>query len=124
MPRTSKAEAGLQVDEPVMEGRYAQVGPYTVGYETMKADMDPAALFRGLPDDRCQCPHWGQVISGRLVLRYADHDEVFHAGDAYYGAPGHLPLVFAGTEIVEFSPTAELTATMDVIGRNLAEGRS
>ncbi|MBK3643771.1 hypothetical protein [Streptomyces sp. MBT33] len=124
MPRTSKAEAGLQVDEPVMEGRYAQVGPYTVGYESMKADMDPAPLFRGLPDDRCQCPHWGQVISGRLVLRYADHDEVFHAGDAYYGAPGHLPLVFAGTEIVEFSPTAELTATMEVIGRNLAEGRS
>ncbi|MDC2958502.1 MULTISPECIES: cupin domain-containing protein [Streptomyces] len=124
MPRTSKAEAGLQVDEPVMEGRYAQIGPYTVGYESMKADMDPAPLFRGLPDDRCQCPHWGQVISGRLVLRYADHDEVFHAGDAYYGAPGHLPLVFAGTEIVEFSPTAELTATMEVIGRNLAEGRS
>ncbi|MEU1271996.1 hypothetical protein [Streptomyces sp. NPDC005799] len=124
MPRTSKAEAELQMDEPVMEGRYAQVGPYTVGYETVKQDMDPAPLFRGLPDDRCQCPHWGQVLTGQLVFRYADHDEVFHAGDAYYGAPGHLPLVFAGTEIVEFSPTAELNATMAVVAGNLEGARS
>jgi hypothetical protein len=29
----------------------------------------------------------------------------YAAGDAYYGAPGHLPLLFAGTELVEFSPT-------------------
>ncbi|MGW2521268.1 hypothetical protein ACWC09_30490 [Streptomyces sp. NPDC001617] len=47
-----------------------------------------------------------------------------HAGDAYYGAPGHLPLVFAGTEIVEFSPTAELNRTMEVVGRNLAGAQS
>ena len=90
----------------------------------MKQDMDPAPLFRGLPDDRCQCPHWGQVVSGRIVFRYADHDEVFHAGDAYYGAPGHLPLLFAGTEIVEFSPTAELNRTMEIVGRNLAGAQS
>ncbi|AWT41104.1 MULTISPECIES: cupin domain-containing protein [Streptomyces] len=121
MPRTTKAEAELRVDEPVIEGRYAEVGPYTVGYETMKQDLDPAPLFRGLPGDRCQCPHWGQVLTGRIVFRYADHDEVFHAGDAYYGAPGHLPLLFAGTEIVEFSPTAEFKRTMQVIARNLAQ---
>ncbi|MEV7739498.1 AAA family ATPase [Streptomyces sp. NPDC088921] len=93
MPRTTKAEAELKVDDPVIEGRYAEIGPYTVAYGSMKQDMDPAPLFRGLPDDRCQCPHWGQVLSGRIVFRYADHDEVFHAGDAYYGAPGHLPPV-------------------------------
>ena len=43
---------------------------------------------------------------------------------AYYGAPGHLPLIFAGTEIVEFSPTAELNRTMEVVGRNLAGAQS
>lgn len=26
-----------------------------------------------------------------MILRYADHDEVYQAGDAYYGRPGHLP---------------------------------
>jgi hypothetical protein len=120
MPRTSKAEAPLSLDEPVIEGRYVDLDGYTVGYETHKADMDPAALFQGAPDDRCQCPHWGVVVTGKVIFRYADHDEVYHQGDAYYGAPGHLPLIFAGTELIEFSPTAELNRTMEVITRNMA----
>ncbi|WP_033290213.1 hypothetical protein [Amycolatopsis jejuensis] len=124
MPRTSKAEAPLSVDEPEIEGRYVDLGEYTVGYETYKADVDPAPLFRGLPDDRCQCPHWGTVVRGKIVFRYPDHDEVFQTGDAYYGAPGHLPLIFAGTEVVEFSPTTALGATMDVVGRNLAAAKA
>ena len=82
-----------------------------MAFETHKADMDPAPFFRGLPDDRCQCPHWGVVLSGRIIFRYPDHDEVYTAGDAYYGAPGHLPLLFAGTELVEFSPTGPLNET-------------
>ena len=53
------------------------------------------------------------------VFRYADHDEVFLAGDAYYGAPGHLPSIFAGTVLVEFSPTDALNQTMSVVGANL-----
>ena len=42
------------------------------------------------------------------------------AGDAYYAPPGHLPLVTAGTSIIEFSPTEELEKTMAVIQGNLA----
>ena len=124
MPRTTKAEAPLSLDEPEIEGRYVELGGYTVAYETHKADMDPAPLFHGLPEDRCQCPHWGTVVRGKVVFRYAGHDEVYQAGDTYYGAPGHLPLLFAGTEVVEFSPTAALTATMDVVGRNLAAAKA
>jgi hypothetical protein len=41
-----------------------------------------------------------------VIFRYADHDEVYQAGDAYYGRPGHLPLMFAGTELIESSPPA------------------
>ena len=59
MPRTSKADAPVELDETVIEGRYVDLGGYIVGFETHKADMDPAELFRGLPDDRCRCPHWG-----------------------------------------------------------------
>jgi hypothetical protein len=119
MPRTSKAEAPISLDEPAIEGRYVELGGYTVAYETHKADIDPAPFFRGLPEDRCQCPHWGIVSRGKIIFRYADHDEVFQAGDAYYGAPGHLPLIFSGTELVEFSPTEVLNQTMTVIGANL-----
>lgn len=119
MPAASKATTPLAVDEDLMEGRYAQVGSYTVGFETFRADADPAPLFRGLPDDRCQCPHWGHVVSGKIVYRYADHEEVYGAGDAYYAAPGHLPLVFAGTDLVEFSPTDAFNETMAVVARNM-----
>ena len=120
MPKTNRTDAAVSVDEPVIEIRSAELGDYTVGFETHRADADPAALFAGLPGDRCQCPHWGVVLSGRMVFRYADHDEEYVAGDAYYGAPGHLPLLFAGTEVVEFSPTAPLAATMTVLARNMA----
>jgi hypothetical protein len=125
MPRTSKAEAPVGVDSAQIQGRYAELGPYTVAYETYPQDADPAPLFAGLPDGRCQCPHWGTVVTGQVVFRYADHDEVFRAGDAYYAAPGHVPLVLAGTELVEFSPTRELQQTMTVVGaamQAMAEG--
>jgi hypothetical protein len=124
MPRTSKADAPVSLDEPMIEGRYVELDDYTVAFETHKSDFDPAPLFRGLPGDRCQCPHWGVVRTGKIVFRYADRDEVFSAGDAYYGRPGHLPLVFGGTELVEFSPTAQLNATMEVVGRNLAAAQA
>lgn len=26
--------------------------------------------FKGLPDDRCQCRHWGVVIKGQVTFRY------------------------------------------------------
>jgi hypothetical protein len=120
MPRTAKPEAALLLDEEAVEGRYAELAEFTIGFETFHTDVDPAPLFRGLPDDACQSPHWGVVLRGRMVFRYPDHDEVYHAGDAYYGAPGHVPLVFAGTEVVEFSPTAAMRETMAVVGRNLA----
>ena len=120
MPRTRKEEAPIVVDEPVIEGRYVELGPYTVSFESFREDADPAPLFSGLPDDRCQCPHWGVVRSGTLTIRYTDRDETYSAGDAYYAEPGHLPLVFAGTEIVEFSPTDLFQQTMGVIGANMA----
>ena len=102
------------------EGRYEDLAGTTVGYETYTQDADPAPLFQGLPDDRCQCPHWGVVLKGTLVYRYADGTEdVVEAGQAYYARPGHLPLFRAGTELVEFSPTDQLAATIEVVMANL-----
>jgi hypothetical protein len=120
MPKTSRQTAERVQDMGVMEGRYSDLEGYTVGFETFREDADAAPIFRGLPDDRCQCPHWGYVITGRLTLRYAGHEEVYEAGDAYVAPPGHLPLVAAGTELVEFSPTEELARTMEVAARNMA----
>jgi hypothetical protein len=119
MPRSNKDETPIAVDSPMMTARYAELDGYTVGFESYHADADGAPFFRGLPGDRCQCPHWGVVVSGRLVFRYPDGEETFHAGDAYYARPGHTPEVSAGTEVVEFSPTEQLQATMAVVSANM-----
>src|SRR3954466_7845657 len=120
MPHTNKASAPIGVDIPELEGRDGALDGYTAGVETYKADVVAAEFFRGLPDDRCQCPHWGIVLSGTISFRYADHTETYAAGDAYYAPPGHTPVVTDGTEVVEFSPTEALNATMEVLGANLA----
>jgi hypothetical protein len=119
MPHANQMSTPVAIDIDEIEGRYAQLDGYTVGFETFKQDADPAPLFAGLPDDRCQCPHWGVVTAGRITFRWADREETYRAGDAYYAPPGHLPLMTAGTTLVEFSPTAELEATMASIQRNL-----
>jgi hypothetical protein len=121
MPSANRISTAVAVDEDVIEGRYAALDEYTVAFETYKAAVDPAPLFAGLPDDRCQCPHWGFVTSGQVTFRWPDHEETYCAGDAYYAPAGHLPLVTDGSSIVEFSPTAELEATMAVVGQNMAQ---
>jgi hypothetical protein len=120
MAKMSKATASDVQDMGVMEGRYGQLGEYTVGFESFREAADATPLFRGLPDDRCQSPHWGYVQRGRVTFRYADHDEVYETGDAYSAPPGHIPVVEAGTDIVEFSPTGDYERTMAVVGANLA----
>ena len=91
-----------------------------MGFESYTADADLAPLFAGLPDDRCQCPHMGYVVKGKVKFTFSDgREEVYEAGDAYYAPPGHLPYLYAGSEVVEFSPSAELQETMEVVERNM-----
>ena len=120
MPKLSKETAPQVEDMGVMVGHYGELDGYTVGFEHFREDADGTPLFRGLPDDRCQSPHWGYVVAGRVTFRYADRDEVYETGDAYSAPPGHVPVIAAGTEIVEFSPTDAYRQTMAVVSSNLA----
>ncbi|MDP9183294.1 MAG: cupin domain-containing protein [Actinomycetota bacterium] len=119
MPRANIAETPIAMDEESIEIRVAELADYSCTFEKHKTDSDPAPLFVGLPDDRCQCTHLGYVIKGKLVFQYADHDETVEAGETYVATPGHLPLLFAGTELVEFTKTSELGETVAVITKNL-----
>jgi hypothetical protein len=120
VPKVSKATAQHVEDVGPLLGHYGELDGYTVGFEHFREDADATPLFKGLPDDRCQSPHWGYVIAGRITFKYADRDEVYEAGDAYYAPPGHIPVIAAGTEVVEFSPTDAYRATMAVAEKNLA----
>jgi hypothetical protein len=120
MPKVSKQSAA-HVDDlgPMGEDRYEDLDGYTVNFTTLHQEEDLAPLLKGLPDDRCQCPHWGYVFKGTLTWRFADHEEVYEAGDAYYAPPGHIPVASAGSEFLSFSPTDELQVTMAAIMKNM-----
>ncbi len=64
------------------------------------------------------------LIQDKVAFRSGDREEVFEAGDAYSVGPGHTPVLYAGTEVVEFSPTVELGRTMKVVTENMEEMRS
>jgi len=120
MPKTSKTTASETVEVEGYEGHIDHLdGGYTVAFETYSQDVDLSPFFEGLPDDRCQAEHWGYVIKGKVTFKSPTGDETFQTGDAYYVPPGHTPVLYAGTEVVEFSPTAELARTMEVVSRNM-----
>jgi hypothetical protein len=118
MARASKTTAARATSGPGYQGHFDELGDYTVAFEQFSAGGDMAPLFRGLPDDRCQTPHWGVVLKGRLTFAYADSEDVIEAGEAYYAPPGHTPAADPGTETIEFSPTEDLRKTMAVVMRN------
>jgi hypothetical protein len=118
MAKASKETAARSASGPGYEGRFDELGDYTVAFEAFSEGGDMAPLFRGLPDDRCQAPHWGIVVKGRLTFTYADGQDVVEAGQAYYAPPGHTPAADPGTEIIEFSPTSKLQETMQVVMKN------
>ena len=110
MPNASRATASIHADLGPAEERTEHLGDTTVNFVTIKEDSDLAPLLVGLPDDKCQCPHWGYLFSGEMTVTYADRVEVIRAGDAFSMPPGHSPKALAGSEFVIFSPKDELAA--------------
>ena len=108
----------VNVDELTI--RETEWGDIHVSLITCHKKLDIAPLLKGLPDDLCQCPHWGMVLKGRKLVKYEDHEEVLNSGDAYYMTPGHTTVTDAGTEWLEFSPKDELKKTNEAVQRNLA----
>jgi hypothetical protein len=120
MPSVSKASATQGGDHGIVDDRSDQLDSYTVNFVTFRQDIDATPLMKGLPDDRCQCPHWGYVIKGRLTYRFADRDEVFEAGDAFYLPAGHIPVASEpGSEMLQFSPADALRETAAIMEKNM-----
>jgi hypothetical protein len=121
MPKVSRETATGGGEHGPVTDRSEEIEGYSINFTTFHEDVDGTPLMKGLPDDRCQCAHWGYVLSGRVTFRYAEHEEVFEAGDAYYTPPGHVPVSHApGTELVMFSPAEDLRKTEAAIVRNMA----
>ena len=120
MPKVSKDSASQGGDHGPVVDRAEDLDDYTVNFLTFREDIDHSPLLKGLPDDQCQCPHWGYVTKCKLTFRFGDREEVFEAGDAFYAPPGHIPVrTEPGSEYVQFSPSEELRRTTEVIVGNM-----
>ena len=120
MPKVSRESATQGGDYGPVVDRFEEIDGYSINFTTFREDVDGTPLMKGLPDDRCQCPHWGYVISGRVTFRFDDREESFEAGDAFYTPPGHVPVKHEpGSEVVMFSPAEELHKTEAVMMKNM-----
>ncbi len=115
--RASKSDIPVGFEDGKSNGRYMEWGDMDVGWESWQGGRDATAAFRALPGGSCRVPHWGHMISGRMRLKYADHDEVVNAGEAFYMQPGHIPVTETDCELVWFSPKGETKKVMDALLR-------
>jgi hypothetical protein len=111
------AEAGIVTRE-------LPLGEFDVSYETLPRGLDLAPLFRGLPQDMCQCPHWGYLLRGRVRVEYPDREEIIEPGDCFHLPAGHLPRFEEDSEWVVFSPRGAHKVTADAVRRNKDAARA
>lgn len=95
------------IQSEAAELRKQSLGPMTVGFVTAKKGADLRPAVKGLPDDLCQCPHWGYVLKGKVRMHMKTGHQDYEAGQAFYWGPGHAPEMLEDTEYVDFSPTQE-----------------
>jgi quercetin dioxygenase-like cupin family protein len=120
MPKVSKNSATQGGEFGPVTDRSDELDAYTAGFRTFHVDMDQSPMLKGLPNDECQCPHWGYVIKGRFTYRCGGREEVFEAGDAFYLPPGHVGVANEpDSEMIQFSPSEELKKTEQVIMKNM-----
>ncbi len=111
----------LEMQLGEIETRGVECGDVYARHVVLPAGVDFRPLFVGLPGDRCQCPHWGQVLRGSIRLEYADgHEEMNRAGDMFYWPGGHTGWTDEGVTFLEFSPTSQIRPVLEHLARQLA----
>ena len=120
MPKVSKESAAEVQEIPIGTVSSEVAGGYEFAFLDLHEKSDLAPLLKGLPNDQCQCVHWGHVVRGSVTFTFADHAETFEAGDAFYVEPGHTPASAAGTEYLLITPADKNLEELDAaIQRNL-----
>ena len=118
MRTIDRTDLPVAIEGDGVEFRMDQAGDRSVAWVRLPAGADLRPGLVGLPDDLCQCPHWGYMISGRLVMHSKEGDQTYEAGQAFYWGRGHAPEAIEDCEYVDFSPTPEL----DQVVKHLQSG--
>jgi hypothetical protein len=112
MTSVTREEMQVRMEGDGLAFRTKEIGGQTMARVTLPKGTDLGPALKGLPEDSCQCPHWGYMIKGRLQMRTSDGDRVYEAGDAFYWAPGHVPVALEDCEYLDISPTDQLEAVI------------
>jgi hypothetical protein len=125
MSKVSSTTATRVQDVGIGTVRSDVAGGYEFAFLSFHERGELAPLLKGLPDDHCPCPHWGHVARGRVTFTHTDGSvEVFEEGDAFFVAPGHTPVIEAGTDVLFISPEREAAAVNAAIEANMAAMQS
>ena len=107
-----RTELPMAIEGGGVEFRTDRAGGQSVAWVRLPKGADLRPGLVGLPGDLCQCPHWGYMISGRLVMHTKDGDQTYEAG--------HAPEALEDCEYVDVSPSLEL----EQVVRHLQSGGS
>ena len=129
MPKVSKETAEKFEDWGPAGKEWSQVldGTLHVSFVEVAEDADLSPMLVGLPNDECQCSHWGYVLEGRIWHRSGGREEICEAGDAFYVGPGHTSGAYGGARFVNMTPAKEmaaLVATWSVAAASCRERRA
>ena len=120
MKAVKREDVPVAIEGDGVELRMQEIGgDLTVAFVHLPKGADLRPGLAGLPDDLCQCPHWGYMISGRIKMHTPDGEHIYEAGEAVYWAPGHGPEALEDSDYVDFSPTREFN---EVIGHITSQG--
>jgi hypothetical protein len=103
------------------QGRQVDAGGIRIAFESMPRQFPPdESPFTGLPNDRCQCDHWGYVFRGSFRVTYLDGDEeIITTGHGYHLRPGHFVQTLEPLELLELSPVEDHDRTMATVAKNV-----
>jgi hypothetical protein len=105
------------VKSPDTEIRREDHGDLAFCLLRLDAGVHTGELFKGLPDDRCQCPHSGYVVRGTIRVHTSQGTTTYEDGEAYYWPPGHNLEAVTDCEYLEISPARDYDVLMEHVAR-------
>jgi len=116
----NKKDLPTEIKKGDVHFQATDMGPLNVGHFHFPKGTNAAPLLEGMPDNLCQCPHWGYVLKGSIHIRFKDgHEEIAKAGDVYYWPAGHTVWTEEDYESIEFSPKEEMGVLFNHLKKKL-----
>ena len=106
-------DMSVELEGPGAEIRRADSDGLAMCLIRLDAGMRTDPLFAGLPGDRCQCAHWGYIISGTMRVHGASGARDYDAGETYYWEPGHNLEAVSDAYYLEITRSSEYDGLME-----------